>query len=669
MMKKIKIVPLILIVVVVGFGIYFYSSKDKEINNTIDAIEDKNFKQVYKDSSYISKSDNGEVEMTERPIKIYNSLGVKDINIQDRKIKKVSKNKKRVDAQYKIKTNYGNIDRNVQFNFVKEDGMWKLDWDHSVIIPGMQKDQSIHIENLKSERGKILDRNNVELANTGTAYEIGIVPKNVSKKDYKAIAKELSISEDYIKQQMDQNWVQDDTFVPLKTVKKMDEYLSDFAKKFHLTTNETESRNYPLEKATSHLLGYVGPINSEELKQKEYKGYKDDAVIGKKGLEKLYDKKLQHEDGYRVTIVDDNSNTIAHTLIEKKKKDGKDIQLTIDAKVQKSIYNNMKNDYGSGTAIHPQTGELLALVSTPSYDVYPFMYGMSNEEYNKLTEDKKEPLLNKFQITTSPGSTQKILTAMIGLNNKTLDDKTSYKIDGKGWQKDKSWGGYNVTRYEVVNGNIDLKQAIESSDNIFFARVALELGSKKFEKGMKKLGVGEDIPSDYPFYNAQISNKNLDNEILLADSGYGQGEILINPVQILSIYSALENNGNINAPHLLKDTKNKVWKKNIISKENINLLTDGMQQVVNKTHKEDIYRSYANLIGKSGTAELKMKQGETGRQIGWFISYDKDNPNMMMAINVKDVQDKGMASYNAKISGKVYDELYENGNKKYDIDE
>lgn len=124
--------------------------------------------------------------------------------------------------------------------------------------------------------------------------------------------------------------------------------------------------------------------------------------------------------------------------------------------------------------------------------------------------------------------------------------------------KDKSWGGYNVTRYEVVNGNIDLKQAIESSDNIFFARVALELGSKKFEKGMKKLGVGEDIPSDYPFYNAQISNKNLDNEILLADSGYGQGEILINPVQILSIYSALENNGNINAPHLLKDTKNKV---------------------------------------------------------------------------------------------------------------
>ena len=142
----------------------------------------------------------------------------------------------------------------------------------------------------------------------------------------------------------------------------------------------------------------------------------------------------------------------------------------------------MKNDYGSGTAIHPQTGELLALVSTPSYDVYPFMYG-SNEEYNKLTEDKRTSAqqVPDYNFTRF---NSKILTAMIGLNNKTLDDKTSYKIDG-GWQKDKSWGGYNVTRYEVVNGNIDLKQAIESSDNIFFARVALELGSKKFEKGMK----------------------------------------------------------------------------------------------------------------------------------------------------------------------------------------
>ncbi|MFP4877626.1 PBP2a family beta-lactam-resistant peptidoglycan transpeptidase MecA1 [Mammaliicoccus sciuri] len=665
-MKKL-IIAIVIVIIAVGSGVFFYASKDKKINETIDAIEDKNVKQVFKNSTYQSKNDNGEVEMTDRPIKIYDSLGVKDINIKDRDIKKVSKNKKQVTAKYELQTNYGKINRDVKLNFIKEDKDWKLDWNQSVIIPGMKKNQSINIEPLKSERGKILDRNNVELATTGTAHEVGIVPNNVSTNDYKAIAEKLDLSESYIKQQTEQDWVKDDTFVPLKTVQNMNQDTKNFVEKYHLTTQETESRQYPLEEATTHLLGYVGPINSEELKQKAFKGYKKDAIVGKKGIEKLYDKELQNKDGYRVTIIDDN-NKVIDTLIKKKKKDGKDIKLTIDARVQKSIYNNMKDDYGSGTAIHPQTGELLALVSTPSYDVYPFMNGMSDEDYKKLTEDDKEPLLNKFQITTSPGSTQKILTAMIGLNNKTLDDKTSYKINGKGWQKDKSWGDYNVTRYEVVNGDIDLKQAIESSDNIFFARVALELGSKKFEEGMKRLGVGEDIPSDYPFYNAQISNKNLDNEILLADSGYGQGEILINPVQILSIYSALENKGNVNAPHVLKDTKNKVWKKNIISQENIKFLTDGMQQVVNKTHREDIYRSYANLVGKSGTAELKMKQGETGQQIGWFISYDKDNPNMMMAINVKDVQDKGMASYNAKISGKVYDDLYDNGKKTYRID-
>ncbi|WP_436890087.1 PBP2a family beta-lactam-resistant peptidoglycan transpeptidase MecA1 [Mammaliicoccus sciuri] len=665
-MKKL-IIAIVIVIIAVGSGVFFYASKDKKINETIDAIEDKNVKQVFKNSTYQSKNENGEVEMTDRPIKIYDSLGVKDINIKDRDIKKVSKNKKQVTAKYELQTNYGKINHDVKLNFIKEDKDWKLDWNQSVIIPGMKKNQSINIEPLKSERGKILDRNNVELATTGTAHEVGIVPNNVSTSDYKAIAEKLDLSESYIKQQTEQDWVKDDTFVPLKTVQDMNQGLKNFVEKYHLTSQETESREYPFEEATTHLLGYVGPINSEELKQKAFKGYKKDAIVGKKGIEKLYDKELQNKDGYRVTIIDDQ-NKVIDTLIEKKKKDGKDIKLTIDARVQKSIYNNMKDDYGSGTAIHPKTGELLALVSTPSYDVYPFMNGMNDEDYKKLTEDDKEPLLNKFQITTSPGSTQKILTAMIGLNNKTLDGKTSYKINGKGWQKDKSWGDYNVTRYEVVNGDIDLKQAIESSDNIFFARVALELGSKKFEEGMKRLGVGEDIPSDYPFYNAQISNKNLDNEILLADSGYGQGEILINPVQILSIYSALENKGNVNAPHVLKDTKNKVWKKNIISQENIKLLTDGMQQVVNKTHREDIYRSYANLVGKSGTAELKMKQGETGQQIGWFISYDKNNPNMMMAINVKDVQDKGMASYNAKISGKVYDDLYDNGKKTYRID-
>ncbi len=665
-MKKL-IIAIVIVIIAVGSGVFFYASKDKKINETIDAIEDKNVKQVFKNSTYQSKNDNGEVEMTDRPIKIYDSLGVKDINIKDRDIKKVSKNKKQVTAKYELQTNYGKINHDVKLNFIKEDKDWKLDWNQSVIIPGMKKNQSINIEPLKSERGKILDRNNVELATTGTAHEVGIVPNNVSTSDYKAIAEKLDLSESYIKQQTEQDWVKDDTFVPLKTVQDMNQDLKNFVEKYHLTSQETESREYPFEEATTHLLGYVGPINSEELKQKAFKGYKKDAIVGKKGIEKLYDKELQNKDGYRVTIIGDQ-NKVIDTLIEKKKKDGKDIKLTIDARVQKSIYNNMKDDYGSGTAIHPKTGELLALVSTPSYDVYPFMNGMNDEDYKKLTEDDKEPLLNKFQITTSPGSTQKILTAMIGLNNKTLDGKTSYKINGKGWQKDKSWGDYNVTRYEVVNGDIDLKQAIEQSDNIFFARVALELGSKKFEEGMKRLGVGEDIPSDYPFYNAQISNKNLDNEILLADSGYGQGEILINPVQILSIYSALENKGNVNAPHVLKDTKNKVWKKNIISQENIKLLTDGMQQVVNKTHREDIYRSYANLVGKSGTAELKMKQGETGQQIGWFISYDKNNPNMMMAINVKDVQDKGMASYNAKISGKVYDDLYDNGKKTYRID-
>lgn len=131
-MKKL-IIAIVIVIIAVGSSVFFYASKDKKINETIDAIEDKNVKQVFKNSTYQSKNDNGEVEMTDRPIKIYDSLGVKAINIKDRDIKKVSKNKKQVTAKYELQTNYGKINRDVKLNFIKEDKDWKLDWNQNEV--------------------------------------------------------------------------------------------------------------------------------------------------------------------------------------------------------------------------------------------------------------------------------------------------------------------------------------------------------------------------------------------------------------------------------------------------------------------------------------------------------------------------------------------------------
>ncbi|SCT12600.1 PBP2a family beta-lactam-resistant peptidoglycan transpeptidase MecC3 [Staphylococcus caeli] len=664
-MKKIYISVLVLLLTII---IITWLFRDDDIEKTINAIEKGDYNKIYKNSSETSKLAFGEEEIIDRNKKIHKDLGVNNLKITNHKTKKTGKDKKQVDVKYNMYTKYGTIRRNSQLNFIYEDKHWKLDWDQGVIIPGLKNRQKINIETLKSERGKIIDRNGIELAKTGNAYEIGIVPNKTPENKYSDIARDLQIDTTAITNKVNQKWVQPDSFVPIKKVNKKDESIDKLIKSYNLQINTIKSRVYPLNKATAHLLGYVGPINSEELQSKQFKNYSKNTVIGKKGLERLYDKQLQNTDGFRVSIANTYENKPLDTLLEKKAKNGKDLYLTIDTRVQESIYKNMKNDYGSGTALQPKTGEILALVSTPSYDIYPFMNGISNHDYHKLSNNKKEPFLNKFQITTSPGSTQKILTSIIALKENKLNNNTNFDIYGKGWQKDESWGDYNITRFKVVDGKIDLKQAIESSDNIFFARIALALGAKKFEKGMKDLGVGENIPSDYPFYKAQISNSNLNNDILLADSGYGQGEILVNPIQILSIYSALENNGNIQNPHVLRETKSQIWKKSIISKKDIGILTNGMERVVTKTHRDDIYKNYARIIGKSGTAELKMKKGETGRQIGWFVSYDKNNPNMLMAINIKDVQNKGMASYNAAISGKVYDDLYDHGNTKFDID-
>lgn len=187
-----------------------------------------------------------------------------------------------------------------------------------------------------------------------------------------------------------------------------------------------------MNEAAVHLLGYVGPINSDELKSKKFRNYSKNTVIEKKGLERLYYKQLQNTDGFRVSIANTYDNKPLDTLLEKKAENGKDLHLTIDARVQESIYKHMKNDFGFGTTLQPKTGEILALVSVPSYDVYPFMNEISNHDYHKLTNNKKEPLLNKFQITTSPGSTPKILTSIIALKENKLDDNTNFDIYGKG---------------------------------------------------------------------------------------------------------------------------------------------------------------------------------------------------------------------------------------------
>ena len=205
------------------------------------------------------------------------------------------------------------------------------------------------------------------------------------------------------------------------------------------------------------------------------KRYTSNSIIGRSGIEATYEKELRGEVGGKIVIVDENNNVIK-TVAQKEAKDGKDIRLTIDIDLQQSLYNEYQNDKSASVALNPQTGEVLALVSTPSYSNNDFVLGLSTDKWNALNNDSNQPLMSRYKQTYTPGSTMKPITAAIGLETKTIDPDKDLGAKDK-WQKDSSWGNYYVTTLHAPSPN-NLKNAITYSDNVYFARSALTIGKR-----------------------------------------------------------------------------------------------------------------------------------------------------------------------------------------------
>ena len=216
--------------------------------------------------------------------------------------------------------------------------------------------------------------------------------------------------------------------------------------------------------------------------------------------------------------------------------------VTIDAAIQQKAYEQFQGDPAMAVSINPKTGEVMALVSTPAYDPNEFVYGISDRRWTELNEDPNRPLLNRFYAALVPGSTFKPITAAIGMDAGKLDPNENKGYVGLSWQKDASWGEYMVTTLTDYGSEVNLQNALVYSDNIYFARAALDIGADTMIEGMRRAGFEEELPFDI---GAQVStfgtDSKISSEIQLADTGYGQGELLVNPIHLASIYSAFVN--------------------------------------------------------------------------------------------------------------------------------
>lgn len=416
------------------------------------------------------------------------------------------------------------------------------------------------------------------------------------------------------------------------------------------------NREYPYKDITAHITGYVQGITAEELESKAEKGYNAHSIIGKTGLEQVYEERLKGKDGLKIYIEDNNGN-IVKTIAETKGNDGEDIKLTIDINLQTKLYEKIKNDKGFFVVMNPQTGEILALVSTPSYDPNKFVTGMTNDEWNSISTNEAKPLFTRFISTWCPGSTFKPITGAIGLTTGNLSEDDEFNYSGLAWQKDSSWGDHKITTLTAYSGKKNLKNALIHSDNIYFAQAALKIGEKTFTEGLDKIKFNEDIDFELDTNKSIYSNsERIEREATLADSGYGQGQLLVNPIHMASIYSAFVNEGNMVKPYIeYKENREKEYLvKNAFSKEAANIIREDLIQVVESPTgtAHDLKVNGVKLAGKTGTAELKASKEEKGKTLGWFNCFTVDeelDKSMLIVSMVEDGGSNGGSRYLKKI--------------------
>ena len=660
----ISIILILAIFVGIGITIYFNNkpkNKPEDVLQTFASyIKDKKYEDMYSLLSSKSKANISEEDFIKRNKNIYEGIEAENFSVDIQSIENENKLAK-VTYKNSMDTMSGHVDfTNTVTLELNEEKEYKIDWTSNLIFPKLNTEDKVRIKTIEAKRGSILDRNGEYLATNGVASKIGLVPGKMSdnrEEDIAKIAELLNMTSDGINSELSASYVKADTFVPLKTVGKNEMELKNKLLEIKgIKIIDADERIYPQGVSTSQLVGYIQPINAEELKEKAKDGYTSSSKIGKYGLERAYESTLRAVNGSEIYIEDANGNKKT-SIAKQEQKDGQDVKLTIDSKLQQTVYEQFKDDKSAVVVMNPKTGEVLALASCPSFDSNDFSLGMTTADYKNLTENPDNLLYNRYLATYAPGSSFKPIIGAIGLTTGAFSADDDFGRSGTKWQNDSSWGDFYITTLSTYNGPANLKNALIHSDNIYFAKAALKIGGKNLINSLKNIGFGQQIEFPQTISKSSYSNsESFTNETQLANSGYGQGEVLVNPIHMAMMYSAFVNEGNMIMPYLeYKENASsqtaKYYKENAFSKEAANEVRDGLIQVVENpsgtAHSAKIEGK--TIAGKTGTAEIKQSKDDTeGTEIGWFNAFnvgESDESLLLVVSMVENVKGKGGSHY------------------------
>ena len=660
----ISIILILAISVGIGITIYFNNKPKNKPENVLQIfasyINDKKYEDMYSLLSSKSKANISEEDFIKRNKNIYEGIEAENFSVDIQSIENENKLAK-VTYKNSMDTMSGHVDFvNTVTLELNEEKEYKIDWTSNLIFLELNTEDKVRVKTIEAKRGSILDRNGEYLATNGVASQIGLVPGKMSdnkEENIEKIAELLNMTSAGINSELSASYVKADTFVPLKTVGKNEMELKNKLLEIKgIKIIDTDERIYPQGVSTSQLVGYIQPINSEELKEKAKEGYTSSSKIGKYGLERAYESTLRAVNGSEIYIEDANGNKKT-SIAKQEQKDGQDVKLTIDSKLQQTVYEQFKDDKSAVVVMNPKTGEVLALASCPSFDSNDFSLGMTTADYKNLTENPDNLLYNRYLATYAPGSSFKPVIGAIGLTTGAFSADDDFGRSGTKWQNDSSWGDFYITTLSTYSGPANLKNALIHSDNIYFAKAALKIGGKNLINSLKNIGFGQQIEFPQTISKSSYSNsESFTNETQLANSGYGQGEVLVNPINMAMMYSAFVNEGNMIMPYLeYKENASsqtaKYYKENAFSKEAANEVRDDLIQVVeNPSGTAHLAKIEGKTIaGKTGTAEIKQSKDDTeGTEIGWFNAFnvgESDANSLLIVSMVENVKGKGGSHY------------------------
>lgn len=649
MKKRMKKLNRLVFIIAITVSVFLLSgcSNKNEMKKTVDdytkLLNDKKYDELYEilttdSKDYIKEEFGGKEGFINKYSAIYSAMGVNDIKINVGEIKDESE----IPVALSMDTIAGKLKyEDITIKLKKEDDKYKICWNESLILPDMVQGDKIRVKIINGKRGNILDKDNNLLAYNGEANYVNIDPNLFKAESISDLAKVLDISEEYIEKKIESNTNKNYAINLVKVSKYEVDKVEKALNIEGVTSQVINSRVYAEGEAFGSLLGYIGNITAEELEKKSDKGYTASSQIGKNGLEQVYEEKLRATDGVHIYI-ERGSEEI--TVAKTKSSDGEDIKLSIDSKLQKEVYDQMDKKKGASIAMDSTTGEVLAMVSSPSYDSNTMVTYKTKTIGKEWEENENACFDNRANNLYSPGSTMKLITAAVGLENKVIDPNEKMKIDGLNWQNSSSWGNYKVTRVKDVS-SVNLYDAVVNSDNIYFADKAIKIGSENLIEGAKKFGLGAEIDFEYPMPNSQISNNGkIDSEILLGDTGYGQGEVLTTPLQLAMAYSSLANEGKIMAPRLvISENKQAKSYSDAIKKEYLDELQKDFSGVINDSDGSGYLCKIdgVDLAGKTGTAEIKStKEDTSGDENSWFVVVDMNKSKLAISMVMENMKEK-----------------------------